>query len=150
MEQAVRQLQENRPAVHWIREMVPIPDLVRFYSGASLFVCPSIYEPFGIINLEAMATGCPVVASRVGGIPEAVADEETGLLVPLDGVGPPSYEPRDPARFSRDLAKAINRLLADDSLRHRMGQAGIRRVQEHFSWKVIARETFRLYEELLS
>jgi glycogen synthase len=150
MEKEVRRLQKNRPDVHWIREMVPVADLVRFYSGASLFVCPSIYEPFGIINLEAMATGCPVVASRVGGIPEAVANEETGLLVPLDSLGPPSYEPRDPALFSRDLAGAINRLLEDANLRHRMGQAGMRRVQEHFSWKVIARETFHLYEELLS
>jgi glycogen synthase len=150
MERAVRQLQESRPDVHWIREMLPIPDLVRFYSGASLFVCPSIYEPFGIINLEAMATGCPVVASRVGGIPEAVADGETGLLVQFDGLGPPSYEPKDPSRFSHDLAMTINRLLDDEVRRKQMGQAGIRRVEEKFSWKVIARETFRLYEEVLS
>jgi glycogen synthase len=148
MEAEVRSLQAERPGVHWIREMVPIPDLVGFYSGAALFVCPSIYEPFGIINLEAMACGCPVVASRVGGIPEAVRERETGLLVPFESRGAPDFEPVDPASFARDLAEAINSLYGDEPLRHRMSEAGRRRVEEHFSWQTIARQTLALYEEI--
>ncbi len=148
MEAAVRALQEHREGVHWVREMVPIPDLVRLYSGAQLFVCPSIYEPFGIINLEAMAAGCPVVASRVGGIPEAVADGETGVLVPFESLGAPTFEPRDPERFSRDLADAVNALLADKERRNAMGKAGRKRVEEHFSWPAIAERTLNLYDEV--
>ena len=148
MEAEVRNLQMERRGVHWIHEMVPVPELVRLYSGAALFVCPSIYEPFGIINLEAMACGCPVVASRVGGIPEAVADGETGILVPLQSKGAPDFEPRDPAAFQRDLAAAINSLHADGALRRRMSEAGRRRVEERFSWANIARRTLDLYEEV--
>jgi glycogen synthase len=150
MEGAVRELQAQREGVHWIREMVPVPDLVRFYSGASLFVCPSIYEPFGIINLEAMATGCPVVASRVGGIPEAVADGETGILVPFESRPSPEFAPQDPAGFSRDLADAINRLFGDEALRSRMSEAGRRRVEEKFSWRSIAEETLQFYEKVVA
>jgi glycogen synthase len=150
METAVRTVQDRRADVHWIRDMLPVPELVRFYSGAALFVCPSIYEPFGIINLEAMATGCPVVASRVGGIPEAVADGETGVLVSFEGRGAPDFEPKNPALFSRDLAKAINSLLSTESKRKQLGEAGRRRVEKYFSWKVIARKTFGLYQALLA
>lgn len=150
MEGAVRELQKTRSGVHWIREMVPVPDLVRFYSGARLFVCPSVYEPFGIINLEAMATGCPVVASRVGGIPEAVADGETGILVPFEARPAPDFEPQDPAGFAADLAAAINRLHSDDALRESMSVAGRRRVEEHFSWREIARQTLDLYEQVVA
>jgi glycogen synthase len=149
MEAAVRALQQRRADVHWIREMLPVPELVRFYSGASLFVCPSIYEPFGIINLEAMATGCPVVAARVGGIPEAVADGETGILVSFESRGAPDFEPKNPAQFSSDLANAINTLLASESRRQQMGRAGRHRVEKYFSWQVIARKTLDLYKKLL-
>ena len=148
MESLVKELQRERAGVHWVREMVPIPDLVGFYSGASLFVCPSIYEPFGIINLEAMACGCPVVASRVGGIPEAVADGETGVLVPFEGRGAPDFEPKDPAGFARDLAEAVNSLQGNEALRRSMGEAGRRRAEAHFSWTTIAQRTLQLYEEL--
>ncbi len=149
MESSARELQKKRPGVHWIREMVAVPDLVGFYSGASLFVCPSVYEPFGIINLEAMACGCPVVATRVGGIPEAVLDGETGLLVPFESRGGADFEPRDPAKFARDLASAINSLWSNEPLRRRMAGAGRRRVEEKFSWGMIARRTLAMYEELV-
>ncbi|UCF35639.1 MAG: glycogen synthase [Acidobacteriota bacterium] len=148
METAVRQLQKTRQRVYWISEMLPVPDLARLYSGAALFVCPSIYEPFGIINLEAMACGCPVVASKVGGIPEAVSDGETGLLVPFESLGAPTFEPKDPAKFSKDLAAQINRLFSDRQLRDRMSAAGRKRVEDLFSWTSIAEQTLKLYETL--
>ena len=150
MEVAVQELQQVRSGIHWIREMVPIPDLVRLYSGAALFVCPSIYEPFGIINLEAMASGCPVVASRVGGIPEVVEEGKTGVLVPFDSQGPPTFEPREPDRFSRDLADAVNGLLEDSDRRLRMAGACRDRVVEHFGWPAVAAQTLELYEALVS
>lgn len=149
MEQAVSSLQDERSGVLWIREQVPVPDLVRLYSGAALFVCPSIYEPFGIINLEAMATGCPVVATRVGGIPEVVVDGETGALVPFESRGAPDFEAREPERLASDLADAINRLAADGEARDRMGETGRRRVEEMFTWKRIAAQTKELYASLV-
>jgi glycosyltransferase involved in cell wall biosynthesis len=110
-----------------------------------VFCCPSIYEPFGIINLEAMACGTPVVASAVGGILEVVVDGETGLLVRLEQQQESPFEPRDPARFSADLAAAINRLLGDHALRDRMARAGRERVEREFTWPAIARQTADLY-----
>ncbi|MGQ9590304.1 MAG: glycogen synthase [Planctomycetota bacterium] len=149
MEREARSLQSERPGIHWIQEMVPISDLVRLYSGATVFVCPSIYEPFGIVNLEAMACGCPVVASRVGGIPEAVADGETGILVPFENRGGTDFEPKDPERFSCDLAEAVNRVFRDERARRAMGEAGRRRVEERFSWASVAQKTVDLYAELV-
>ncbi len=148
MEQAVNEAQRGRAGVVWIREMVPREDAIQLYSHASVFCCPSIYEPFGIINLEAMACGTAVVASAVGGIPEVVVNGETGLLVPLEQHQESPFEPLDPARFGEDLAAAIDRLLVDPELARRMGQAGRRRVEEHFAWGVIARRTANLYREI--
>jgi glycogen synthase len=136
--------------VVWIDHPVPKAKLIPLYTQAAVFVCPSIYEPFGIINLEAMACSTPVVASAVGGIPEIVQPGETGLLVPIDPVSPESAEPADPDRFARDLADAVNRLLTDPALRRRMAESGLQRVRERFSWRSIAKQTFELYRSLIS
>jgi glycosyltransferase involved in cell wall biosynthesis len=148
MEQAVAAAQAARPGVFWIEEMVPRHEAVELYSHAAVFCCPSVYEPFGIINLEAMACATPVVATATGGILEVVVDGETGLLVPIEQGGDASFEPDNPARFSHDLAHAINRLLADPSLRERMGAAGRARVEKLFSWGAIAQRTVDLYDSL--
>ncbi|MCU0858019.1 MAG: glycosyltransferase family 4 protein, partial [Pontiellaceae bacterium] len=115
----------------------------------ALFCCPSIYEPFGIINLEAMACETPVVASAVGGIKEVVVHGETGLLVPVEQLNAAPFEPVDPEKFSRDLADAINRLMADPPLRARMGIASRKRAVEIFSWTAIAEQTAELYRKLI-
>ena len=145
---AVAELKKVREGVHWIPGMIPRDDLIGVYSGAALFVCPSVYEPFGIINLEAMACEKPVVASCVGGIPEVVVDGETGSLVPVDLNDPPDFSPRDPERFADDLASAIDRVLEDPERAERQGRAGRDRVEELFSWKSIARRTLELYRSL--
>jgi alpha-maltose-1-phosphate synthase len=135
--------------VIWISQFVPAADIVPLYSQAAIFVCPSIYEPFGIINLEAMACGVPVVGSAVGGIPEVVVDQETGILVPL----PPEHaEDREiPAAeaFAQRLAEAINYLLANPAIREEMGRKARQRVQEKFSWQQIARQTVEFYRETI-
>jgi len=145
---AVAAASAARPGVIWVRDMLPREDVIPLYSAAAVFCCPSIYEPFGIINLEAMACGTPVVASAVGGIPEVVVDGETGLLVPVEQQDIAPYEPVDPAAFSRDLAAATNRLLGDPALRERMSIAGRARVEAHFAWDAIARQTADLYASL--
>jgi alpha-maltose-1-phosphate synthase len=132
----------------WISETVPHDRLVVLYSHADLFVCPSVYEPFGIVNLEAMACGTPVVASAVGGIREAVTHGETGILVPFDSSGSGDFEPRDPEGFSRHLAAAINELLDSPARLQAMGAAARRRVEEHFSWRSIAAKTLDFYREV--
>ncbi len=145
---AVAAASAARPGVIWIRDMLPREDVIPLYSEAAVFCCPSIYEPFGIINLEAMACGTPVVASKVGGIPEVVVDGETGLLIPVEQQDIAPYEPVAPTAFSRDLAAALNRLLGDPALRDRMGVAGRARVEAHFAWDAIARQTADLYASL--
>jgi len=135
--------------VVWIPEMLPREDVILLYSHAEVFVCPSVYEPFGIINLEAMACETPVVASAVGGIPEIVVPGETGLLVPIEPEGGGSVEPRDPEAFSRALAAAVDGLMEAPERRAEMGRAARSRVLSHFSWRAIAAQTLDFYRELL-
>jgi alpha-maltose-1-phosphate synthase len=149
MEAAVAEAQAGRPDVHWIAEMVDKPTVRQLYSHAAVFACPSVYEPFGIINLEAMACETAVVASAVGGIPDVVVDGETGLLVPFDPTDDDGSEPADAARFETDLAAAINTLMADVPRRERMGKAGRKRAVEHFGWASVARQTVDLYRSLV-
>jgi glycogen synthase len=148
MQQAVSDAQREREGVIWIQEMLPREATIQLYSHATVFCCPSIYEPFGIINLEAMACGTPVVASNVGGIPEVVVDGETGVLVPLEQQTESPFEPLDPHKFSADLADAINHLLRDGALRERMAGAGRERVEREFAWAAIAKQTADLYSNL--
>ena len=148
MKSAVAAAQARRPGVIWIQEMVNKATVFQLYSHAALFCCPSIYEPFGIINLEAMACETPVVASAVGGIKEVVVDGETGYLVPLEQLTESPFEPVNPDQFARDLAAKINPLMADPALREQFGKAGRRRAEEMFSWKSIAEQTKTLYDSL--
>jgi glycogen synthase len=148
MEAGVATAQAERSNVVWIPRMLDRPSVVQLYSHAAIFCCPSVYEPFGIINLEAMAAERPVVASAVGGIPEVVVDGETGVLVPVDLRPDEPMTPADPDGFARDLASAINRLMADPAKRAAMGAAGRRRAVEHFSWTAIAERTVTLYRSL--
>jgi glycogen synthase len=136
-------------SIVWIREMLPKETIITLYTHASIFVCPSVYEPFGIINLEAMACETPVVASAVGGIPEVVEQGSTGLLVPLDVAGPTEVEPRNPEQFSIDLATAVNSLLADPALRTKMARTARARVEQQFSWKSVARQTLDFYAHVI-
>jgi alpha-maltose-1-phosphate synthase len=148
MEEGVAAVSAKRPGVIWIREMLPRPEVIQLYGQAAVFCCPSVYEPFGIINLEAMACETAVVASAVGGIKEVVVPGETGLLVDPK-LKPGTFEPADRQAFAADLAAAINQLGRDASLRERMGKAGRRRVVEHFSWDAIAQRTVEMYRSLL-
>jgi len=147
---AVERAQAHRAGIIWIDEMVDQQTACEFYSHAAVFVCPSIYEPFGIINLEAMACETAVVASAVGGIKEVVVDGETGFLVPLEQMKESPFEAIDPEKFARDLAQRVNELMRDRQLRERFGKAGRKRVEENFSWAAIAEKTKALYTSLLS
>jgi len=141
-EELVSALQARRDGVVWVRDMLPRADVVQLLSHATVFVCPSVYEPLGIVNLEAMACGTAVVASAVGGIPEVVVDGTTGLLVP--------YDERDPAGFEAALAARTGELLADPARAARMGAAGRERAVEHFGWDAIALRTREVYERALA
>lgn len=147
---AVERAQAHRPGIIWINEMVDQQAAVELYSHAAVFVCPSIYEPFGIINLEAMACETAVVASAVGGIREVVVDGKTGFLVPLEQMKTSPFEAVDPEKFARELAERINDLMRNPELRERFGTSGRKRVEENFSWTAIAQKTKALYASLLS
>ena len=148
MQAAVAAAQIDRKDIFWIQEMVTKAEAIQLYSHAAVFCCPSIYEPFGIINLEAMACETAVVASAVGGIKEVVVHGETGYLVALEQMTESPFEPVNPDQFARDLATPINKLMRDPAKRQRMGEAGRRRALEKFSWSAIAEQTAALYEEL--
>ncbi|MGH9039582.1 MAG: glycogen synthase [Acidimicrobiia bacterium] len=141
-------LAESRGSVLWLEEVIPRSELIQVLTHATVFVCPSVYEPFGLVNVEAMACGTAVVASATGGIPEVIDDGETGLLVPFEAATGGS--PADPARFAADLAGSINQLLAEPDAARAMGAAGRARVLERFSWPAIATRTVDLYRSLLS
>ena len=148
METLVEHANAQRPGIIWIDEMVDQKTACELYSHAAVFVCPSIYEPFGIINLEAMACETAVVASAVGGIKEVVVDGETGFLVPLGQMKESPFEATNPEKFARDLAARINQLMKDQQLREEFGKAGRKRAEEKFSWSAIAQKTKVLYATL--
>ena len=148
MQAAVDVARTVRGGIVWIDDMVTKEMAIELYSNATVFCCPSIYEPFGIINLEAMACETPVVASAVGGIKEVVVHEETGLLIPVEQLTEAPFEPVDPKKFSKDLADAVNRLIADPVLCKKMGEASRKRAVETFSWTTIAEQTAELYKRL--
>jgi starch synthase len=144
----IERLQARRGGVVWLAGRLPRPDVVQILSHASVFVCPSVYEPLGIVNLEAMACEAPVVATDTGGIPEVVVDGVTGLLVPFEPSGDGSREPVDPQAFVRGIADRVDALLADTERARAFGLAGRRRAVEHFSWAAIAARTVELYRTL--
>ena len=137
----VEKLQAQRDGVHWIQDMLPAEKVRQIYTLADVFVCPSVYEPLGIVNLEAMACGTAVVASRVGGIPEVVVDGETGVLV--------DYTPDDTTDFEQRLAEAVNAVAGDKARAAAMGSAGLTRAKESFSWRTIAKQTVDIYKGLI-
>ncbi|MBB5338180.1 glycogen synthase [Tunturiibacter gelidoferens] len=148
MREKVEQVSKINSRVVWIEKMVTKPEAIQLYSNAAVFCCPSVYEPFGIINLEAMACHAPVVASATGGILEVVVDNVTGYLVPFE-LDPVTTFPSNPEKFSRDIAEKISVLLADPEKAKRFGEAGRKRVEETFAWSAIAKQTIDLYRTLL-
>ena len=150
VEGLVARLREKRTGVVWIEEMLPRPELIAVLAASDVFVCPSVYEPLGIVNLEAMAVGLPVVGSATGGIPDVIVDGETGLLVPIEQVQDGTGTPIDPARFEADLAERLTTLVTDTEAAKTMGKAARRRVEEHFAWEAIAQRTMDVYNWVLA
>ncbi len=148
LEDLVASLQSQRPHIVWIPEMVSRSTAIALYAHAAVFCCPSIYEPFGIINLEAMACGTPVVGSAVGGIKEVVVEGETGFLVDAKLSPSPPHDPTDPEGFARGLAEAVNRVAGNAQMAEDMGRKGRQRVIDNYSWKSVAQQTLNLYERL--
>jgi glycogen synthase len=150
MEEAVAEAKKERDNIFWIDKMLDKADVIQLYSKADVFCCPSIYEPFGIINIEAMACETAVVASAVGGIKEVVIPNETGILVPVEQQNEAPFEPVDPDQFSKDLADGINTVISDKALQNKMAKNGRKRVEDYFDWKAIAEQTKSLYQSLIS
>jgi len=150
VEALIAELRTTREGVVWIAEHLPRDQVVAIESNATVFACPSVYEPLGIVNLEAMACEAPVVATATGGIPEVVVDGETGWLVDIEQVGDGTGTPVDPARFEADLAAALTEAVADPERARERGLAGRRRAAEHFSWSAIGDRTLEVYEKLLA
>ena len=145
----VERVQRERGNLVWIDQMITKPEVIQLLSHATVFVCPSIYEPLGIVNLEAMACETAVVATATGGIPEVVDDGVTGLLVPFEPGPGSSREPLEPQLFAREIADRVNAVLADPERAEQMGKAGRQRAIERFSWPSIAGQTVELYGRLL-
>jgi starch synthase len=148
MREKVEEARQINPNVVWIEKMVTKLEAIELYSNCSVFCCPSVYEPFGIINLEAMACRAPVVASATGGILEVLVDGVTGYLVPFEQDAMTTF-PSNPDQFARDLAAKVSALLADPEKAKRFGEAGRKRVEETFAWTAIADQTIELYRELI-
>jgi glycogen synthase len=149
-EALINELKSQREGVILISEMLPREKIKVLYSHARVFACPSLYEPFGIINLEAMSCETPVVGSSVGGIPEIIIEGKTGYLIPLESVSRTDFNPKNPEEFQKEFASKINVLLNDESLATQMGKAGRKRVLEKFSWESIAKTTYNYYTEVIS
>jgi alpha-maltose-1-phosphate synthase len=149
VEGLVAELAETREGVVWIREMLPRADVVALLSAATAFVCPSIYEPLGIVNLEAMACETAVVATATGGIPEVVVSGETGLLVPIEQATDGTGTPLDPDRYVSDFAEALTSVVGDPERARAMGRAGRERAIASFSWRAIAERTREIYQSLV-
>lgn len=151
VERRIKELRSrNGLRIIHISRFVPVDDIIPLYTHAAIFVCPSIYEPFGIINLEAMACGTPVVATAVGGIKEVVVDRETGLLVPLESHCPGEHEPQAAAALALNLAAALQSLLSHPEKRRSMGEKARKRVEEIFSWQQVARQTLDFYRDVIN
>jgi glycogen synthase len=149
-EELIIELKSQRDGFILISEMLPREKIKVLYSHARVFACPSLYEPFGIINLEAMACETPVVGSAVGGIPEIIIEGETGFLIPLESISRTDFNPKNPERFQKDFAQKVNLLLDNKELADTMGKAGRERVLDKFSWDSIAKTTFNYYAEVIA
>lgn len=149
-ESLIQELQSQRDGIILISEMLPREKIKVLYSHARVFACPSLYEPFGIINLEAMSCETPVVGSAVGGIPEIIIEGKTGYLIELESISRTDFNPKNPEEFQKNFAQKINHLLEDENLATQMGKAGRERVLEIFSWESIAKTTYNYYEKVIS
>ncbi len=146
----IAQLKAQREGIILISEMLPRDKIKILYSHARVFACPSLYEPFGIINLEALSCETPVVGSAIGGIPEILDEGETGFLIPLESISRTDFNPLKPDDFQKNFALKINLLLENETLANQMGKAGRKKVLEKFSWESIAKKTYNYYEEVIS